>query len=170
MTPEQLALAQLSVNQMQLWVTATAIILGPLFGVIFTLWFQSRKEKSDEKIRLFLTLIAHRKSNPPTAELVNNLNLIDAVFSKNPAVVQLWHDYYDLLSHSPVNWHLADAKYLDLLSKMANALGYSEMSQTAIARFYSPTARANQHQLTLDIQVELLNALRSYNVSNNQQS
>lgn len=40
-------------------------------------------------------------------------------------------------------------------------MGYSEMSQTAIARFYSPNAHVNQAQLNLDIQIELLRVLKS---------
>lgn len=161
MTANEIAYAQLITSQWQLWVTGLAIFIGPLAGVIFTLWFQSRKEKNDAKNRLFLNLMAHRKSNPPTFDLVNGLNLIDAVFSKHRSVVQLWHEYYDLLCQNPVNWHLAEAKYLDLLSEMARILGYSGMSQTAIARFYSPNAHINQAQLNLDIQIELLRVLKS---------
>ncbi len=104
--------------------------------------------------------MAHRKSNPPTFDLVNGLNLIDAVFSKDRKVVELWHQYYDFLSQTPVNWHLAEAKYLDLLSEMARVLGYSELSQTSIARFYSPAAHGNQAQLNIDIQLELLRVLK----------
>ena len=154
MSPEQIAL-------MQLWVTGLAIFLGPLAGVIFTLWFQARKDKADAKNRLFLVLMAHRKSNPPTFDLVNGLNLIDAVFAKDRKIVELWHQYYDLLSQDRVNGHLAEAKYLDLLSEMARVLGYSEMSQTAIARFYSPIAHGNQAQLNFDIQLELLRVLKA---------
>lgn len=110
----EIAFAQLTTAQLQLWVTGFAIFLGPLAGVIFTLWFQAKKEKTDAKNRLFLILIAHRKSTPPTIDLVNGLNLIDAVFAKHRPVVQLWHEYYDLLSQNNVNWHLAEAKYLDL--------------------------------------------------------
>ena len=166
MTPTDISIAQLVLAKWQLWVTGFAIFLGPLAGVIFTLWFQARKEKLDAKNRLFLTLMAHRKSYPPTFDLVNGLNLIDAVFSKNTSVVQLWHDYYDLLCHSPVIWHLAEAKYLDLLSEMAKVLGYSDLSQTSIARFYSPIAHGNQVQLNVDIQLELLRVLQSSGKAN----
>ena len=161
MSPEEIAFANLAVAKLQLWVTGLAILLGPLAGVIFTLWFQARKEKNDAKNRLFLILMAHRKSNPPTFDLVNGLNLIDAVFSKNQSVVLLWHQYYDLLSQERVNWHLAEAKYLDLLSEMAKVLGYSELSQTSIARFYSPVAHGNQAQLNENIQLELLRVLKA---------
>jgi hypothetical protein len=163
MTPDQLAIAQLEVAKIQTGITALAIFLGPLAGVIFTLWFQKRKESKDAKQRLFLTLMAHRKANPPTFDLVNGLNLIDVVFAEHREVVSLWHQYYDLLCQSPVNWHLAEPKYLDLLSEMARVMGYGNLLQTDISRFYSPIAHGNQAQLNQDIQQELLRVLKNSN-------
>lgn len=160
MTPEQISIAQLNLAQWQLWITGLAIFLGPLAGVLFTLWFQSRKDRKDQKQRLFLILMAHRKSNPPTFDLVSSLNLVDVVFADNRLVVTLWHQYYDLLCQVSVNWNLAESKYLDLLSKMAKALGYHDLSQTDISRFYSPVAHGNQAQLSLETQLELLRILK----------
>lgn len=161
MTPDQIALANLDVAKFQAWITALAIFLGPLAGVLFTLWFQGRKDRKDQKQRLFLILMAHRKSNPPTFDLVNGLNLIDVVFSQHRQVVDLWHQYYDLLCQTPVNWHLAESKYLDLLSEMAKVLGYSDLSQTDISRFYSPIAHGNQAQLSISTQLEFLRVLQN---------
>lgn len=161
MTPDQIALANLEISMLQTWITALAIFIGPLSGVLFTLWFQARKERKDQKQRLFLTLMAHRKSNPPTFDLVNGLNLIDVVFSQHRQVVTLWHEYYDLLCQTPVNWHLAESKYLDLLSEMAKVLKYSDLSQTDISRFYSPIAHGNQAQLSISTQLELLRVLQN---------
>ena len=166
MAPTDISIAQLVLAKWQLWVTGLAIFLGPLAGVIFTLWFQARKEKNDAKNRLFITLMAHRKSNPPTYDLVSGLNLIDAVFAKHPKIVELWHQYYDLLSQPTTNWHLSEAKYLDLLSEMAKVMGYNELSQTSIARFYSPNAHVNQNQMNFDIQTELLRVLKSSGKAN----
>lgn len=158
MTPDQIALAQLEVDKLQAWITGLAIFLGPLLGVIFTLWFKKRKEQADQQQRLFLTLMAHRKSNPPTFDFVNALNLIDVVFAQHRRVVSLWHEYYDMLCQNTVNWHLAEAKYLDLLFEMARALGYKSLAQTEISKFYSPVAHGNQSQET---QQELLRVLKA---------
>jgi len=46
MTPEQAAIQTLKLMEIQVWITGLAIFLGPLAGVLFTLWFQGRKEKS----------------------------------------------------------------------------------------------------------------------------
>lgn len=154
MTPDQTALAQLLI-------TGFAILLGPLAGVLFTFWFQNRKEQNDAKQRLFLVFMAHRKSNPPTFELVSGLNLIDVVFAEHREVVNLWHQYYDLLNQEPVNWHLAEAKMLDLLSAMARVLGFTELSQADIFRFYSPKSHGNKIQTSFEIQNELLRVLKN---------
>lgn len=101
MTPEQLALAQLNLAQWQLWVTGLAIFLGPLAGVLFTLWFQSRKDKLEAKRRLFLTLIAERKTLFISPQMAQALNTIDVVFSDSRTIKDLWHKYYALLSQPP---------------------------------------------------------------------
>ena len=161
MTLDQIALAQLRVSEWQAWLTALAIVLGPLAGVMFTLWFQRRKETQDAKHRLFSTLMAHRRTRPPTYDWVTALNLIDVVFANDRTVVGLWHSYYDLLCQNPVNWHLADAKYLDMMAAMGKGLGYTDLSQTDISKFYSPQAHCDQHQLATDTQAELLRVLKN---------
>jgi hypothetical protein len=160
MTPEQTAIAQLDLSKLQLWVTTFAIFLGPLAGVLFTLWFQKRKENRDAQYQLFQTLMKFRRSNPPVYEWVDALNLIDVVFAKHRVVVNLWHQHYDLLCQNPVNWHLADAKYLDLLAAIAKALGYENLLQTDISRFYSPQAHGDQALLNYETQAELLRVLK----------
>jgi hypothetical protein len=102
-----------------------AIIVGPVSAVIITLWHQDRKQKIGEKNRLFLTLMAHRKTLPPNPEWVNALNVIDVVFSDNPNIVTHWHDFYNLL-HADMEktQQQRDHKYLELLSAMAKVLDY----------------------------------------------
>ncbi|WP_144408816.1 hypothetical protein [Chromobacterium vaccinii] len=41
-----IALETLKVQEVQAWITGFAVFLGPLSGVVFTLWFESRKEKN----------------------------------------------------------------------------------------------------------------------------
>jgi hypothetical protein len=138
-----------------------AVIVGPIVAVCITLWYQDRKEKRDAKIRLFTMLMAHRKSNPPTFELVNGLNLIDVVFSQHRKIVDLWHEYYDMLSQKPINWQIAESKYLDLLANMARDLGYKNLLQTDISRYYSPVAHGNQFEINDKIQTEWLRVLEN---------
>jgi len=55
--------------------TLVALVLGPLLAVWWTLRHEDHKQKRAAKERLFLTLMAHRKSNPPAADWANSLNL-----------------------------------------------------------------------------------------------
>ena len=41
--------------------TTIAIFLGPVFAVMITLWYQSKKEKQQHKFLLFRTLMSRRK-------------------------------------------------------------------------------------------------------------
>lgn len=133
-----------------------AVILGPIVAVMATLWYQKRHEKREAKMRLFTILMAHRKSNPPPFDLVNGLNLIDIVFAEHRKIVDLWHQYFDLLNQETINWNIAESKYLDLLANMAKVLGYKNLLQTDISRFYSPRAHGTQAELNEKLQRELL--------------
>jgi hypothetical protein len=128
--------------------TLVAIILGPVFAVIITLWYQSRREKRDLKQRVFFELIAHRKSYPIPQDFVKALNLIDVVFHKNRKVISLWHEYYGILHQqadekSPI-LDLRDQKLVELLSEMARVLGYKNLQQVDIDKFYTPIAHQAQ--------------------------
>jgi hypothetical protein len=149
-------------------VNIIAIIVGPLFAVIITLWWQARKARRDAKERLFLTLMAHRRSFPPAFEWVNALNVIDVVFAENAQVVQLWHEYYAALVNPPVNQNFQQREhtYLLMLSAMARALGYKRLEQTDIDKFYSPQAHADQQHLNWQCQTEWLRVLQSTNKLN----
>ena len=136
MTPEQLSIAQLNLAQWQLWVTGLAIFLGPLTGVLFTLWFQSRKDKLEAKRRLFLTLIAERKTLVISQHMAQALNTIDVVFSDNLSVKDLWHKYYALLSQPPGEERVHT--WLELLAAMSSELHYPKLSQTDLDKFYIP--------------------------------
>jgi hypothetical protein len=159
MSPDQIALAQLEVAKLQAWITALAIFLGPLTGVIFTYWFQSRKDKSAEKHRLFVTLMGERKHLAFSQDMVKALNTIDVVFSNNPVVVDLWHRYYALLSQAPGQER--DHTWLELLTAMATDLGYPRLRQTDLDKFYVPQGHADQLEFQRQIQGELLRVLKA---------
>lgn len=148
-------------TELQLAINILAIILGPIIAVIITLAHQNHKEKRDTKMRLFLTLMAHRKSFPPTFAWVESLNLIDVVFAKHPKVVQLWHEYYDYLHEETKDYTKRDHKYLELLSVMAKTLGYKNLQQTDIDKFYTPIAHGDQAALNYKVQIEFLRVLQN---------
>jgi hypothetical protein len=141
MAPDALAQAQLTLAQLQLWVTAIAIFIGPLAGVIFTLWFQSRKDKLEAKRKLFLTLVAERKSLFISQQVAQALNTIDVVYADNADVKNLWHKYYALLSQ-PASQE-RDHTWIELIGAMSSELNYTKFSQTDIDKFYIPQGHAD---------------------------
>ena len=141
MTPDQIALAQLELSKLQLLITATAIFLGPLAGVIYTFWFQSRKDKIAQKNRLFLALMGERKGLLISSSMAQALNSIDVVFADRPKIKTLWHEYYSLLSQPPGQQR--DHRWLELLTAMAEDLHYSHISQTDLDKFYIPQGHAD---------------------------
>jgi hypothetical protein len=159
MTPDQIALANLDVAKLQLWVTGLAIFLGPLVGVIFTFWFQSRKDRAAEKHRLFLTLMGDRKALVISQQMAQALNTIDVVFSDSIQIRNLWHEYYALL-HQPAG-ELKVHKWLELLAAIAEELHYSHLPQTDLDKFYIPQGHADQLDFQREVQSEWLRVLRN---------
>ena len=144
------------------WATLSAIALSPTVAVGITLWYQGRSQKYNAKHNLFVTLMAYRKSFPPTLEWANALNLIDVIYADHSKVVSLWHDVYSILTAPPpISWEEQRHKYLDLLSEMGKVLGYRALQQTDIDKFYSPQAHGNATQLSYEIQTEFLRVLKS---------
>ena len=137
-----------------------AIVVGPIVAVAITLWWQDRKEKRDAKLRLFATLMAHRKSFPPSHEWVASLNVIDVVFADHPQVVALWHELYQIY-HNPTATEAQNHKYLELLSQMATVIGFKNLQQTDIDKFYSPQIHKDQYVASTETQAELLRVLKN---------
>jgi len=67
-----------------------------------------------------------------------------------------------MLSQKPINWQIAESKYLDLLANMARDLGYKNLLQTDISRYYSPVAHGNQFEINDKIQTEWLRVLENF--------
>ena len=63
-----------------------AVAVIPIIVWVLGIKYQDRKAKKDAQLRVFLTLMADRKSNPITKEWVDALNIIDVVFQDNKEV------------------------------------------------------------------------------------
>jgi hypothetical protein len=144
-------------------VTVIALVAGPVIAVIITLWYQQRRQRYDAKKGVFLVLMANRRSNPPTLEWANALNLIDVVFADNRKVVDKWHDLFKLADQTAINWGQFGHTYIELLSEMAKVLGYRQLQQTDIDRFYAPQAHGTQAALNQELQNEFLRVLKATN-------
>jgi len=141
-----------------------AIVFGPVSAILISLWYQNRKQKLETKEKLFIALMAHRKSFPPPQELVNALNLISVVFEDCSKVVKQWNEYYDLLNQIQTwdeNKKQREHKYLELLSEIARSLGYRAIQQTDIDKFYTTRFHGEQYEIGTEIQKEWLRVLKN---------
>jgi hypothetical protein len=159
MSVEQIAAANLRISEMQLWVTAIAIFLGPTTGVLITFLMQSRKDKKAAKQRLFLTLMGERKTLPLPRFVTASLNTIDVVFADNQRVVDLWHRYYMLLGQPPAEERVHT--WLELLASMAEDLRYPSLKQTDIDKFYVPQGHIDEVEFQREVGTEWLRVLKN---------
>ncbi len=152
MTADQLAAQTLRIQEIQAWITAIAIVIGPLAGVIFTIWFQSRREQRLARQQLFMTLMSERKGLSISTEVTKALNRIDVVFADRPKIKALWHKYYALLSQPPSEER--NHTWLEMLSAMATDLGYGTLSQTDLDKFYIPQGHVDDAEFNRKIAVQ----------------
>lgn len=117
-------------------IIAVAVIPIIVWGL--GLAHQNRKAKKDAQLKVFLTLMADRATNPITKEWVDALNVIDIVFQDHKKVRTAWREYLSSLNEKSPHFDNSNSFKLDLLSEMAVALGYKNLKQTEIDRFYSP--------------------------------
>ena len=115
-----------------------AVAIIPIIVWVLGIKYQNRKAKKDAQLRVFLTLMADRKSTPITKEWVDALNTIDVVFQENKKVRHALREYLDSLNEKSPHFDSSNSFRLDLLSEMAVSLGYKNLKQTEIDRFYSP--------------------------------
>jgi hypothetical protein len=141
MSPDQIAIETLRVQELQTWITGMAIVLGPLAGVMFTLWFQRRKEREDAKHALFMALMAERKALIVSPLVAQALNKVDVVFAGSQKIRTCWHEYYALLHGQPGDPR--NHKWLELLTLIAQDVGYKAISQIDLDKFYIPQGHAD---------------------------
>lgn len=127
--------------------------------------YQKREAKIRAKRELFFTLMRNRKTFLAPKEKVDALNLIDVVYQDDKKVRQAWKDYLDALNANSPHFNNSNAYLLDLLSEMAVSLGYKELKQTEIDRFYEPQASvddaSNQRRIIAEM-MRILVASKSF--------
>ena len=140
-------------------VQIASVAIIPLIVWLIGVKYQDRKSKRQAQLDLFLTLMANRKTNPITKEWVDALNSIDVVFQNNKRVRAAWRNYLDSLDQKSPHFPNANSYMLDLLSEMAESLGYKQLRQTEIDRFYVPvyfTSQQSQQDILFKEQLRVL--------------
>lgn len=128
-----------------LGLTVYWIKISPIKAVETGRKLDDEQNKYDAKRDLFLTLFSLR-GNPTNYLFVNGLNQIDIVFEDEEKVLTAWEKLYESLNNKNLanplqTWELLRT---ELLSEMAQSLGYQKLKQTSIQRNYSPQAHADQ--------------------------
>jgi hypothetical protein len=78
------------------------------------------------------------------AELADFINHWGTVIGNRPLDIPAWNRYY-----------------LDLLSEMGSVLGYKQLRQTSMDKFYSPEVHGNIFGRQADLQDNLLRVLKA---------
>ncbi len=140
-------------------VVAVAII--PLVVFLAGNGYEKRRAKIEAKRDLFFTLMRNRKSSMIFKEKIDAFNLIDVVFQDDKKVRAAWKDYLDALNPNSPNVQNSNSFLLDLLSEMAISLGYKELKQTEIDRFYEPQGIIDDWNDNKVIRTEFTRVLKS---------
>jgi hypothetical protein len=138
-----------------------AIFASPIIAVIITLRYGSIQEKRKQKMSLFMTLLANRKTYPIPTSFVDALNTIDVVFHNKKEVVSAWKSLFDSYHIKPFDPDKANKEFLNLLDAMANSLGYKKIKQTTLDSFYSPSFYTNQLLSQEELSKEILRVLKN---------
>ena len=142
-TKDYFEIAYWTVSLLILSLTVYWIATSPIKAVETGRKLDAEQNKYDSKKELFLTLFSLR-GNPANYEFVNRLNQIDIVFQDDDKVLSSWNKYFDSLHQTDIvnahqTWELLRT---DLLSEMAQSLGYEKLKQTDILKNYSPIAHS----------------------------
>lgn len=130
------------INILILVITAYYIKSSPVKAVKVGRLLDDEQNKYNIKRELFLTLFSLRGS-PTHYTFVNNLNMIDVVFEDTPTVLTAWEKLFTALNTPNSNQNI-DLLRIELLSEMAQSLGYDGLRQTTIQKNYLPQAHINQ--------------------------
>jgi hypothetical protein len=130
-----------------------AIVLAPIVALVVGGILQRRSDAYEAKLSIFTTLIGLRHA-PLSAELVQALNQIDAVFADNRAVRDAWTRYltalYDSNLGTPPGFSFREEKRRELLSEIVKSLRLAKkISSADLLRTYQPNFVAEETHVAM---------------------
>lgn len=124
-----------------------ALIVVPIGAVLLGQFFQDRKEKRRDKLKVFEILMSSRMYGW-TKESVYALNILDVIFVDDIKVRSAWKDLYDKLCvDNPDVMHIDKVQKARqrLLEEMAVSLGYKDkITWENIQNVYMPVGLQNE--------------------------
>lgn len=124
-------------------ITVFGTVTAPIIAVLITIWYQRRQANTDAKTSIFMDLVSFRYYQPIPWQFFVALNRIDVVFHKQESICRLYHEYYDLINKdlsqaSEADWTRIDEKKVALITAIARHLGYKQIDQIYLQRYYQP--------------------------------
>lgn len=158
-----------AVSLIVLGVTVYWIKISPIKAVETGRKLDNEQNKYSAKKDLFLMLFSLR-GNPTHHDFVSGLNQIDIVFEDSSEVLTAWSKLYESLgnpnqNNAVYNWDLLRT---EVLSEMAQHLGYQKLKQTSIQRNYIPKAhfdsQASDEEYTLSMKAFYDSGTKMHNI------
>jgi hypothetical protein len=124
------------------WLTVVALLLGPILALMSQRALDRIREKQQQRLRVYFTLMSTRASHLAPAH-VQALNQIDVLFNrdKDAPIREAWRTLFRHIETKPTapGWHerLADLK-ADLYLVMGKAVGYTFTLDYLKRGIYSP--------------------------------
>lgn len=143
------------------WIGIAAILLSPVIAVLVTLWYQNRAEKRTMKKDIFFTLMKNRNSIYIPYDYVQALNSIDFVFHDSNTIKNLWASLYDNYNSQTPDLNQRVRLQIDLLSAIASHLGYANLTQMQINKYYTPQLHGDEMERNKLVSDEFLRVLKA---------
>ncbi len=142
-----------------------AVAIIPIIIWVLGIKYQDRKSKKDAQLNVFLLLMKYRGISSRPQEFINALNIIDIVFHSKKKVRNAWKAYHNSLKENSPEHANKNTYFLELLSEMAETLGYRKMKLTEIEKgsAYTPKSIIKEREKKNKILDSLLNALENLN-------
>ena len=152
---------------------AIAAVGSGLLATVITLLVQKHTETKRLKLYIFETLMSHRYLISDK-ENVEALNKVEVVFHNDNNVRQAWKEFLDEADKGATNIVAGvniNDKYLKLLERIAESIGYKKINWENIKRFYYPTGlstKITEETLLRKAQLTQASAIANQDTSNGQ--
>ena len=160
---------------MDVFSIVVAAVGSGLLATIISIIVQKVSETRRVKISIFEILMSHRYLIADK-ENVEALNRIEVVFHKDAEVRKAWSDFLNAADAGATNPALSSAtydKYLKLLEKIANNVGYTRIDWENIKHFYYPNglaAKITEEEMLRKAQLAQVTSVATQDTSNGQLS
>ncbi len=145
------------------WLTIVAIISGPIAAIAIQLFFEKRREDRRRKLSLLDILMANR-GRMTTLPSVQAFNQIEIVFYDNEDVRSKWAELFNELERARTLtgdelqscYKKREDLLVELISLIADSLGYKLSHTTLKGRRYNPQAFVDEENYQAAIRKAML--------------